>query len=634
MTWPNSFQLNRPARLRLEYRRYLCKLGLSLFVWLACWSATEAQEEIPYEFNPYRIRVWLSSDADLGISSATQTDLLRQVSQQLDIIFDAAANVDAQITPRSLFTTVLNNLDQFVVQDFLDNEFILVVARNKPEVKEVRTLETLIQSLSKVEVSAANFDELQREIQPFLNDPTWKGLADKLVRSSDPHEVFMKRVDDEEVLASLIRRSELKPLGRSVRFIPSRFPWQLDSLLKTYDKIFAVSLRRDTEFYQVQVREIDAVMRFVGPMASSQVETWESVPRVIACAAQQAFSPTARIEEADNKLAAMRIRAGGLILDEEHPAKLQIGDVLQPFVRRDDRNGVPTLLQGIPWTYVAMVESNGIDAKAAIYSGIRGALAGRKNRRTQKICLRVRPLVDATDLQLGIVRDPNARLAGAEVFRRTPGTEDLNRVGWADWRGISKIDIQTPPDAIYERPVEQADGETPTANDAPAPKVPPPTVKESVTLRSPLYIYYVKHGNTLLARLPIVTGLLPIERAELPDDRRRLESEAFVKGIQGEILDVVARRQILAARIKQYVSEKKMDLAKKSLEELRKEKSFETMVENLNAIQRRILSADRGPIPSVGQKRIDDMFNVTREMMQRYLQDSLLRDMDVLVSQQ
>jgi hypothetical protein len=372
------------------------------------------------------------------------------------------------------------------------------------------------------------------------------------------------------------------------------------------------------------------------PTVSVEVSTWDAIPRAIAFATKQVFAPMARIEEADNKLAELRIRAGGLIIEESHPAKIELGDVLQAYVRRDDRNGVPTLLQSIPWTYVAIVETNGVSAKSAIYSGIRSALAGRKNRRTLKICLRVRPTFPQTDLQLSVMRDLKTGFAGAEVYRRTPGTEDLNLVGRADWRGVAKISEMTLPLATYERPVAVA-AAAPEANSEvesgsqPSSKVekkPPVMEKAQIQLRAPLFVYYVKNGNTLLARLPIVTGNFALERAELPDDRRRLEAEAFVKGIQGEILDIVARRQILTARIKQKIADKKTDEAKKALEELRNEKNYEKMVEGLNAIQRRILSTDRGPVSLGAQKRIDQMFDITRQMMEKYLQDNLLRDME------
>ncbi len=623
------------------------QLGQWLLVWLSLVlalsfhrSPVSIADELPWEFDPYRFRLWLSVDPSLALDGEDHQRLLLAVSQQLELVYQATAQIDAETTPRSLFSSIMRDLDQLDIPQILDKEFILVVARNHPEAKEIRTLESLTQQLSQIEASPSNYEELQREMEPYTAEASWKAIAEKLVRAPDTHREFMKRLDEGQVVAAFIRRSELPSLGRSVRFIPARFPWQLDALLRSYDKIFAVSLRREAEIYRLQVREIDAVMRVVGPIVKAEAVIWEAVPRAIAFASHQAFAPVARIEEADLKLAALRIRAGGLITQDQHPAALNPGDVLQPYVRRDDRNGIPTLLQNIPWTYVAITSSDGIEATGAIYTGIRSPLAGRKNRRTQKICLRVRPQAPSTDLQLGLVRDPGTRLAGAEIYRRTPGLEDLAPVGRSDWRGIAAIDIQEPPLAAYEVPIS---GETATAEPmgltpasppaavAEPPTPPTPYRKESIQLRAPLYIYYVKHGNTLLARLPMVTGNARLEKAELPDDRRRLEAEAFVKGVQGEILDVVARRQILAARIKQYAAENKIDQAKQTLEELRNEKGFDQMVESLNAIQRRILSTDRGPIPSIAQKRIDQMFDLTRQMMQRYLQDSLLRDMQVTV---
>jgi hypothetical protein len=621
-------------------------LGKWLIVWLSLGlalsfhrSPASIADELPWEFDPYRFRLWLSVDPSLDLGEEEHRRLLVAVSQQLELVYQATANVEAETTPRSLFSSIMRDLDQLDIPQILEKEFILVVARNHPEAKEIRTLESLTQQLSQIEASPSTYEELQRELEPYTAEASWKAISGKLVRAPDTHREFMKRLDEGQVVAAFIRRSELPSLGRSVRYIPARFPWQLDALLRSYDKIFAVSLRRESEIYRLQVREIDAVMRVVGPIVKAEAVVWEAVPRAIAFASHQAFAPVARIEEADLKLAALRIRAGGLINQDQHPAAFSPGDVLQPYVRRDDRNGIPTLLQNIPWTYVAITSSDGIEATGAIYTGIRSPLAGRKNRRTQKICLRVRLQAPSTDLQLGLVRDPGTRLAGAEIYRRTPGLEDLAPVGRSDWRGIAAINILEPPLAAYEVPIS---GETAAvapsgltsatlAAGAEPPTKPTPYRKESIQLRAPLYIYYVKHGNTLLARLPMVTGNATLEKAELPDDRRRLEAEAFVKGVQGEILDVVARRQILAARIKQYAAENKIDQAKQTLEELRNEKGFDQMVESLNAIQRRILSSDRGTIPSLAQKRIDQMFDLTRQMMQRYLQDSLLRDMQVTV---
>jgi hypothetical protein len=594
-------------------------LGISM-------RSTLAQDQ-PWEFDPYRMRLWVSLDPALPLPAEAMDRLFGQLEQQMDLIYGATADADARSSPRNLFSSIMRELDQFAISRVLDNELVLVVGRNHPASKDIRTLETVIEKADAIYLTPTNQAEVDRDISPFLENPTWKALANKLKPAAGTSADFLQQLKSGEISAALIRRLELSSLGRNVRFIPTRFPWQLDSLLRTHDKIFAVSITttRD-ELYQIQLREIDCAMRVVGPIVSLTVPVWDAIPRSVAFATQKAFAPMARIEEADLKNATLRVRAGGLIVDQDHPAKLFVGDVLQPYVRRDDRNGVPTLLQNIPWTYVAVAESDGINAKSAIFTGIRSPLAGRKNKRTRKICLRVRPVTEATDLQMSILRDPSTRIPGAEVYRRTPGSEDLSLVARSDWRGVTRISEIVNPVAFYEVVTPVKEGEKPVLAD---PEAKPEKV--SLPLRAPLYLYYVKHGNTLLARLPLVTGQNPVELAELPDDRRRLESEAFVKGIQSEMLDLVARRQILASRIKQKVEEKKKAEAVQLLKELQEEKSYDTMSESLDTIQRRVLSNDRGPIPAVSQKRIDQMFNLTRQMLQRYLQDSLVRDMEIAV---
>ena len=143
-----------------------------------------------------------------------------------------------------------------------------------------------------------------------------------------------------------------------------------------------------------------------------------------------------------------------------------------------------------------------------------------------------------------------------------------------------------------------------------------------------MYLYYVKNGETLLARLPIVNGVRALESADMPDDRRRLETEAFLKGLQGEILDLVIRRKVLESRIKQEIRKKDLVKAEKLLDELKRVKSFEKMSEQVEAIQRRALSQEQGSLLVGVSKRIDGMLDTTRILMQKYLQDSLVRTLE------
>lgn len=661
ITKQNAFALGN------RQQKFLPFLLGRLFVLMSVFSLFPGSflfgQELPWEFAPYRMRVWMSIDPNIPISDAERTLLLKQVQQQMEIVYQSVADVDAVITPRGLFSPVLRGLRDISIDRVLANELVLVASKTTLEAKDLRTLEYVLEKGDKVYVSVSGRAEVTRELERLKDDPQWQTLISKLDSSIEMNDEIVKKIRSGEVPCALIRRSELESLGRNARIIPARFPWQLESLLRSYDKIFAVSVQKNREQFDLEIIEIDCNMRIVGPLVKATSPQLDFIARSVAFTTQTAFAPMARVEDADVRHATLRVRAGGLITSEDNVARIVQGDVLQPFVRRDDRNGAPTLLQSIPWTYLAITKCDDINAQSYIYSGIRGALAGRKNKRTKKIGLKVRPLLDETDLKLNIIREANQIFPGAEVYRRVPGGEDLDLVARSDWRGITKLAETNLPEALYDLPKPTATEEskkqpaTAAANDAkltpvsdssskengektenkpdeqtPSPATPPTDAKppkEKVALNAPLYMYYIKNGNTLLAKLPIVTGLQAMEVAELPDDRRRLEAEAFVKGIQGEMLDLVARRQILASRIRQKLEARQRDEAQKILQELRSEKNYDKLSEDLDSIQRRILSSDRGAIPPGTQNKIDRMFDTTRQMLQRYLQDTLLRDLEV-----
>ena len=383
------------------------------------------------------------------------------------------------------------------------------------------------------------------------------------------------------------------------------------------------------------------------------------------------------------------MKATGLLTKEEHPIRVLPGDLLLPIIRRDDSNGNPTVLQLIPFTYIAVTEKidNISRLYGAIFSASRGSLSTAKNRRTQRIGLKVSTRYPESSIKLGVQRVPGNAFVGAEVYRRTPGSDDLEMVGRTDWRGILPIGVTDLPIIQYDPPeeskitaisnarklarepvappeyklvdlavagssassqstaslsaVKDSKNETRsssskgsenngTESEAKTPEVPstPKKQKGFIQINLPMYLYYVKNGETLLARLPIVNGVRALESADMPDDRRRLETEAFLKGLQGEILDLVIRRKVLESRIKQEIRKKDLVKAEKLLDELKRVKSFEKMSEQVEAIQRRALSQEQGSLLVGVSKRIDGMLDTTRILMQKYLQDSLVRTLE------
>jgi hypothetical protein len=366
---------------------------------------------------------------------------------------------------------------------------------------------------------------------------------------------------------------------------------------------------------------------------------------------------------------------------EFNPCYIGKGDVLRPTIRRNALNGEPNLIQVIPWTYIVAYDKQSSNLDCAIYSGVRGSLSGRPNRRLLRMALLVRPTFESTDLKLRVAKTKQP-VPGNSVFRRTPGREDLELLGRSDWRGVFQIKEHDNPIVQYELSEEQGTANTANAKpntnaSAPAADSKPPenvsqpsesnpeknkesqpesvpntqeskpqqAVAESkpaaplndkppmgeVRANVPLYIYFIKSGNALLAKVPIVTGDEPLQIAELADDSKRLEAEALVRGLEGRIFDVVALRMILAQKIENAIdvnTPASLKEAQKFLSELKTTKNYDSFDRDLDAIQKRILFS-QADIPKGAQKRIDKMFIDTRTSLQKYLQNDDVRKLEV-----
>ena len=658
---------------------------------LTCTADRNVLAQEIWEYSPYRVKVWLSIAPSLSLSEDSEREIHRQIAEFAEINFGATWSIQVESTPDALFGSVLYRLDELTVEQLLSRELLLVVGKSdeakkaflelnppppkppedpkKPpkklskEEKEiladlearaaslqsVRTLEAAIERMKKIVIQPLQFSALQRDIAPFLDKKQWSEFNGIVKPFDGSNEELRKQLASGEVIAALIQKMDLEKFTKVARHIQSRLPWQPEALLRENDKVFLASVDKIGESIRIQVKELDAFVRKMGEIASTEVLTKQEIPRAIADLAREAFSPIVRIEETDLKTAVLRVKAAGLLTKENHPIRVFPGDVILPIVRRDDSNGNPTALQAIPFTFVVVTEK--IDSVSRLYGAIftasRGSLSSAKNRRTQRVGLRVNPRYPDSSLKLAVQHSPGNSVVGAEVYRRTPGGEDLQMVGRTDWRGILPIGIQDLPTIQYDPPSESKiagiaharklatepvsppeyrviDTSVPVLSNNSPPKKP----KGFIKINLPLYLYYVKNGDTLLARLPIVNGMKPIEQADLPDDRRRLETEAFLKGLQGEVLELVIRRKILESRIRQEIRKKDLVKAEKFLEELKRVKSFETMSEQIEGIQRRALSIDRGPILSGVTKRIETMLDTTRQLMQKYLQDTLVRTLE------
>ena len=376
------------------------------------------------------------------------------------------------------------------------------------------------------------------------------------------------------------------------------------------DKVILVSIQDLGDAIQVRARELDCRTRFWGPTIARQVRQFPRVARETFKALADSFAPLTRIERIEGKTAFCRVRAGGLIRDDQDsPIAIHRGDVLQPWYRRNDREGRPMINRAIDWTFLHVSSTEGTMLSCSVHTGIRSPLRGRSTSRTQRYGLGIRPVHTKTELELTSTNDTAQTLTGYDIYSKDPqltaaGSPPAKQpktpppyFGRSDWRGI--VDIPK--------------GEL------------------------PLRIIYVKNGNNLLARLPIVPGLRPREVARMRNDDPRLMAEDLTRQIHARVIGLVTARQLIAARAEQRVKDQKIDEAKKLVEDLRQLDTRDDIAEMIESYQNRVREEiDRFPATESDAKRdrnstqskIDRLFDNVRALLDQFLDPQLVTDIE------
>jgi hypothetical protein len=133
---------------------------------------------------------------------------------------------------------------------------------------------------------------------------------------------------------------------------------------------------------------------------------------------------------------------------------------------------------------------------------------------------------------------------------------------------------------------------------------------------------FIKHGGQLLAKLPVVPGAESEVAVPLPDDDMRLEAEARLASMREELVDVVARRNILMARARHKIEQKDFDAAQeliRAVDQLPGQSQFNLTLSTAS----RLLRSDDPQI----QRRIDQLFQATQTVLSQYLDSRPISDL-------
>lgn len=364
-----------------------------------------------------------------------------------------------------------------------------------------------------------------------------------------------------------------------------------------YEKVLHLSIRQSPWSFEISAHDYDVPTRYLCPPARRKVRQPSRVVEGGLETLLAAYSPAAEFQQLtdDPDHVLVRERLSLTTSRTASASRLREGDILVPVLRRGEPRGESALpyTEVIPWTYLVVehvpVADEGEDAQPTdapeeerrvlcrVESHSRRALGVRRRGRIEQLAVTVRPQAAPLTLKLLTQSKPHRPLAGCEIFLRESKPNDVFE---ADAVGVSDLA-----------------GEATLA-----------------ATRNPIQVLWIKSGELLLAKVPVVWGLADTIDIPLPEDPARIRAAADLRALRTDLVDLVARRNILLARARAAVADRDVALAGSLADELDKLPTRAQFNQRINMVAQVAKSPDR-----LAQARIDMLVEETRSVLGQFL---------------
>lgn len=351
------------------------------------------------------------------------------------------------------------------------------------------------------------------------------------------------------------------------------------SLSAEKEKLLLATIRWTPEAIELTAREFDRyVQRWSAPIRRESRQQ-AALPEQIFSLLWQTFAPLAHFE-INPKVAQQVIlkpRGSSLPRPAGAAAWAKSGDLFVPIRRTTTRGGQLEKKGGIqivPWTFIEATDVKNNEVVGRIQSASRSPFPPRRQGRVEQVAIALNADAAPSTLRLRSRTTADKPLVGYEIFLQKPGEASPARYGTTDTAG----EIIIPPG------------------------------------QSRIQFVLVKHGGALFARVPIVAGAHRRVDAPLPDDDARLVAEARLSAVREDLVDIVARRNILISRARQKIEKKDLAGAEeliRALDELPGRQQFDL---TLRTAEQTLRSDD----PQM-QRRIKQLFDATRSLVAQFL---------------
>jgi hypothetical protein len=238
----------------------------------------------------------------------------------------------------------------------------------------------------------------------------------------------------------------------------------------------------------------------------------------------------------------------------------------------------------IPWTYVVAEESVDFSWTAQVFSGNRRPFAMSKRAGIEIIAIPLKEFLPNTRVRFHTSHQNSAGLAGYEIFSKEANAKQFLPLGVTDHTGSILV----------------------------------PRGKSPITLLA------LRSESQLLAQVPVAPGTAESINIPISDDAARLSVQAALTSFKELLVDTVARRNILIARIRDQLAKGKQQEADKLFKQLDELPTRAGLNRQLDTIANN--SAHKSTNKRV-QAKIDRLIADNRELLGSFLSNNELLEL-------
>lgn len=355
-----------------------------------------------------------------------------------------------------------------------------------------------------------------------------------------------------------------------------------------YDKVWVIHADRASSGPGIAFtgREYDTATRRLGPLQRHEVEVYSDAARALMQFTLDLFSPTAMINSEEGGRALLTVR--GSSIEPASPAGrvVEKGTVFQPL-RLISAKGGGTIVKIIPWTYLQVESVDGPVARCLILSGLRDPFSRRVIQPNSLAAVGLKPGDSPLRLHFISAQD-KAPGAGYTLTARTFPNGTIREVGMTDRTG--RISLKP----------GFADG---------------------------LVVLRLLAGNVEpVCEVPAMPGESYEERT-IPFDPKyqSVQLEAEVESIRDEVVDLIALRARLEARMKARLEGEDWKGLDETLQEFGKLTPRDEYAKRIAAIKERATKEQFETRKAILTRNAQAQINDVQAMIDRYLDDDTIR---------